>query len=391
MYIKEPRLSPLLKYPGGKESELKFIHKFLPKYIESYYEPFLGGGSVYFSIDVDDYYINDKSTELMNFYECIKYKDDDFFVKLEAINHNWKLITKITHHHSSELSNLYLSYYSGHVKETELSNLLVEFVFRNAEEFNGLLSHDFNCDIENFILILKRTLLSKFKRMKKISNERGDLPKEDIIDNIESAIKASFYTHLRHLYNNKEKFDISKGHHTAIYFFIRQMCYSSMFRYNKSGGFNVPYGGISYNRNNFDKSLVYFNEQALQRHLDKTTFGNYDFYAFMSKYPPNKYDFIFVDPPYDSEFSTYSNNIFEVSDQERLADYLLNECKANFMMVIKNTPLITSLYPEGYLTKNDGQINIVSFDKKYNVSFKNRNNKNAEHLIITNYDIEGDF
>lgn len=75
-----------------------------------------------------------------------------------------------------------------------------------------------------------------------------------------------------------------------------------MFRYNKSGGFNVPYGGISYNKTNFDKNLSYFSSKKLINHFSKTTFGNMDFYDFMNKYEPEKNDFIFVDPPYDSEF-----------------------------------------------------------------------------------------
>ena len=121
MYIRKDRLSPLLKYPGGKESELKYIHRYLPKKIDSYYEPFLGGASVYLSMDVKEYYVNDKSTELMNFYESIKTQDKEFLQKLDAINHNWKLITDITLHHADELSGLYLDFYKGEIQEQILS------------------------------------------------------------------------------------------------------------------------------------------------------------------------------------------------------------------------------------------------------------------------------
>ena len=38
-------------------------------------------------------------------------------------------------------------------------------------------------------------------------------------------------------------------------------------------------------------------------------------------------DFVFLDPPYDSEFSTYAKNEFDRGDQARLADYLIKECK----------------------------------------------------------------
>jgi DNA adenine methylase len=103
-----------------------------------------------------------------------------------------------------------------------------------------------------------------------------------------------------------------------------------------------------------------------------------DFEAFLQKHQPHTEDFIFFDPPYDSEFSTYAQNEFGWKDQERLASYLLKQCEAKFMLVIKNTPAILDLYG------NTG-LNIKTFDKKYLVSFQDRNNRDAEHLIITNF------
>ena len=50
------------------------------------------------------------------------------------------------------------------------------------------------------------------------------------------------------------------------------------------------------------------------------------------------------------------------------------------MLVIKNTKFISKLY------SNKG-LYINSFDKKYMVSFKGRNNRDCEHLIITNYQL----
>jgi DNA adenine methylase len=48
------------------------------------------------------------------------------------------------------------------------------------------------------------------------------------------------------------------------------------------------------------------------------------------------------------------------------------------MMIIKNTDFIFDLY-------NKKGLNVKSFDKTYLVSFMNRNNKETEHLMITNY------
>jgi len=216
--------------------------------------------------------------------------------------------------------------------------------------------------------------------MKKIESERGVLPDNDILDNMEAALKSAFYMQFRHLYNNIEKYKIEHSFAVAIFFFIRNYAYSGMFRYNSSGGFNVPYGGIGYNRKNLAKKVDYLQSKELVEHLSKTTIDNLDFEDFFTKNKPKKDDFIFLDPPYDSEFSTYAQNKFTRADQARLADYLINRCEANWMLVIKNTDFIYDLY-------NKPSINMSSFDKKYLVSFQNRNDKEAEHLIIANYKI----
>ncbi len=90
-----------------------------------------------------------------------------------------------------------------------------------------------------------------------------------------------------------------------------------------------------------------------------------------------KKDFIFLDPPYDSDFSTYAQNIFGKDEQIRLCE-CLKRTKAKIMLIIKNTDFIYDLY------KNDFKISI--FDKKYLVSFMNRNERDVKHLMITNYD-----
>lgn len=386
-HILENRLSPLIKYPGGKEKELNYIIPALPQNINRYYEPFIGGGAVYFSMDANEYFINDKSDELISLYNMVKDQNEEFFEKIEAIEHNWNIISQVVDRHEDTLINIYNSYKDNEVNVQQISDMITEFVFENAEEFNGLLRRDFNYQIENFVVELCKSIKNKMMRMKKIAETKGDLDRSDLIDNIESSLKAAFYTHFRYLINYRDELGLSNEFATAIYFFIRQTCYSSMFRYNRNGKFNVPYGGISYNRKSFANKIAYYRNQDLINHLENTTIGNMDFYDFMRQYAPEEDDFVFLDPPYDTEFSTYAKNEFDKDDQARLAEYLINECKGNFMIVIKNTEYISSLYPEGATTANGGNIHMSSFDKKYFVSFQDRNNKEAQHLLITNYEL----
>jgi len=126
------------------------------------------------------------------------------------------------------------------------------------------------------------------------------------------------------------------------------------------------------------KKVNYLKSKQLLHVLNTTVIENLDFEDFLNKYKPLKDDFVFFDPPYDSEFSTYTQNKFGKEDQERLSNYLINDCKSHWMLVIKNTKYIENLYSKKGLF-------IKSFDKTYLVSFMNRNEKNTEHLLITNY------
>jgi DNA adenine methylase len=378
--IKLDRLSPILKWAGGKEQELKYIHPTMPRKINNYYEPFIGGGAVYFSIDANKMFINDKSHELIHLYNAIAKQDSNFFAVVDEIMHNWSLLELIVKTNSKTFIDEYKKYSQNKSSDEHIKNWVTHFVLKHADEFNGMFDTTFNVNIENFLKELRKNIANKMKRMKKIETERGILPDNDILDNMEGALKSAFYMHFRHLYNNIEKYKIEHSFAIAIFFFIRNYAYSGMFRYNSSGGFNVPYGGIGYNRKNLAKKVDYLQSKELVEHLSKTTIDNLDFEDFFIKNKPKKDDFIFLDPPYDSEFSTYAQNKFTREDQARLADYLINHCEANWMMVIKNTDFIYDLYDKP-------SINMSSFDKKYLVSFQNRNDKEAEHLIITNYKI----
>lgn len=388
-YVLKRKIPSILKYPGGKNGELDYILSELPPQIDNFYEPFVGGGSVYFSIDCNAYFINDISTDLMNVYQCIKNEDEAFFRIMDKFNHNWKIMSLVIDNHSDELLSIYNSYKTGNLSRVDLNKAINTFVIENKDDFNGMIQPAFNIRIENFIIELQKSIVNKIVRMQVIESRKGNLSNDDLLKNIEVSFKGAFYTHFRYLYNIKDilisNSEISLGYATALYVFIRQYCYSSMFRFNKNGDFNVPYGGISYNRKTMQKNISNFKSELMQSHLKKTTIGNSDFYDFMTKYPPSTYDFIFVDPPYDTEFSTYDKNEFNQNDQIRLANYLINKCMGNFMMIIKRTDFIMSLYIEGTKTANGNSIKISSFSKKYSVSFQDRNEKNTTHMVITNY------
>ena len=108
--IKENRLSPVLKYPGGKEKELKYILPNLPGECEAYYEPFVGGGAVYFALESSRSYINDKSPELISLYRMIQTKDCEFIQRLYGMEQSWQNMGELAARWEKELRKLYRRY-----------------------------------------------------------------------------------------------------------------------------------------------------------------------------------------------------------------------------------------------------------------------------------------
>lgn len=368
-------LQPIIKWAGGKEKELKFILPNTPRFT-NYYEPFVGGGSVFAAFRAEHYFINDKSNELISLYRSIANNDNAFHTWMIRIMDAWDAMLKHVND-NPELMEWYMQLRDGQMGETEICERLRNHIKDKLNELHAVV-REFPWHEAEYRKELDKNLTRKILRMHKIEQEKQRMPDGDVYDNIETAFMSALYMFFRCLYNDKALMASDCALATAMFVFIRNYAYSGMFRYNDKGEFNVPYGGIGYNHKTMRKKHAYYLSESLLAHFTKTTIENLDFEAFFHKCPPTKDDFVFLDPPYDTEFSTYAQNEFGRADQERLANYLINECKGKWMMVIKYTPFIYDLYDKP-------GIRIKTFDKKYLVSFMNRNDKKAEHLIIMNY------
>ena len=370
-------LSPIIKWPGGKEKELKYIIPNVPKF-KRYIEPFVGGGSVFMGITAKEYYINDFSSELIDLYNCIAISDEAFFQYVTAIDNSWKKALLFFKSNIS-LVETYKRFRNELLTKDELRIEIISFCQDKQTEISAIVDEVFG-NLNGILLReMETNLFRKMVRMRKLEKEKHELPEKDLYDNIETAIKSAVYMNYRYLYNDKLVNQSNPKLHCALFFFIRNYAYSGMFRYSSKGEFNVPYGGIAYNSKLMEKKLKYYRSASLLDHFVRTKIYNLDFEDFLKLVEPSEHDFVFLDPPYDSEFSTYAQNSFTQKDQKRLANYLINDCKARWMMIIKNTDFIYSLY------NNKNGIKIRMFDKEYLVSFMNRNEKKVTHLLITNY------
>lgn len=63
---------PFVQWVGSKRSIIRFIRRRIPKSYEQYYEPFLGGGSLFFAIKPKNSFLSDINKRLITSYRAIR-------------------------------------------------------------------------------------------------------------------------------------------------------------------------------------------------------------------------------------------------------------------------------------------------------------------------------
>lgn len=83
---------PLLKWAGGKRQLLTSISRRLPEKIETYYEPFVGGGAVFFSLAAQGRFeravLSDQNEELIGTYRAVQEDVDSVIKALRDLPHS---------------------------------------------------------------------------------------------------------------------------------------------------------------------------------------------------------------------------------------------------------------------------------------------------------------
>lgn len=98
-----------------------------------------------------------------------------------------------------------------------------------------------------------------------------------------------------------------------LFYYLNRTGFNGLCRFNSSGQFNVPFGRYT--------TITYWQSEDFMRLapcLRRWTFraGNFETLDLQPD------DFIYADPPYDVEFTSYSAGGFSWADQERLAAWL---------------------------------------------------------------------
>ncbi|MGZ9413941.1 DNA adenine methylase [Mycoplasma sp. 5370] len=159
----------------------------LPKTINRYFEPFVGGGAVLFSIEAKKYFINDINSSLINAYIQIKENPDLVISNLEKLDKTF--ITKGDYY-------LIREKYNEKIKNKEFDvELATFFIYLNKRCFNGLYrvnsKGEFNVPFngkENFSSFSKENIVN----ISNFLNKKTEIMNFDFATVLEKAKKGDF-------------------------------------------------------------------------------------------------------------------------------------------------------------------------------------------------------
>ncbi len=226
-------------------------------------------------------------------------------------------------------------------------------VFFDLRPDNALLL-DSNFELINFYQVVKNNLDELLHDLEKHRNEK------------------IYYYEVRSL----DSTQMGSIERASRFLFMNKTCFNGLWRVNKKGKFNVPFGGYK-NPNFRDRENLYMVSVALQN----TEVICSDFSSVLEYATPGS--FVYLDPPYHplsetSNFTSYTKDSFGKEEQICLADVFreLDERNCNVMLSNSDTEFIWSLY-------KDFDITVVY--ARRTINSKGNKRGPVSELVIRNY------
>jgi len=298
---KQRLAKPFLKWAGGKGQLLAEIEQRLPTelrtgQIDTYIEPFVGGGAVFF-------YIAQKYSAVKKFY------------------------------------------------------LL-----------------DINEDLVNCYNIVKNDIQSVIEQLQNLEGEFCSKRKQ--------STRKSFYLNIRCSFN-EEKGRAFNASVAAKLIFLNKTCYNGLYRVNRKGEFNVPFGGYE-NPTICDVDNL-LNVSGI---LQKAEIICVDFEK-SDKYIDNK-TFVYLDPPYrpisqTASFTSYSKDDFNEHDQLRLAEFCRRINSKGTKFLLSNSDPQNEDPTDGFFETKYKGFKIERVMAVRSINCKSSGRGKINEILVTNY------
>lgn len=230
--------SPFLKWVGGKTQLLPALSKYVPAHFDTYIEPFVGGGALFFELQPRKAVLSDSNPELINCYTIVRDRVDELITVLSS--------------------------------------------YQYSQEFYYAL--------------------------------RAEQPEDAVV-------------------------------RAARMIYLNRTCYNGLYRVNKQGQFNVPFG-------RYTNPVICDSERlrAASYALRNAEIQCADYQETLQRYAKPG-DFVYIDPPYHpvskySDFKRYTAEFFYADDQRALAKIAKELAQCGCYILISNSfcDFITDIY-----------------------------------------------
>lgn len=298
---------PFLKWAGGKTQLLDELIKHLPetikssKHIETYVEPFVGGGAMFFylksNFQVERSFLFDINPELI--------------VGYKVVQNDHKKLTEL-------LKEIEKEYLAKSDDERE------KYYYAVRDKFNRQMS-DFDYSTYN-----------------------------------DSWVERTSYL-----------------------IFLNKTCFNGLFRQNKKGEFNVPYGSYKNPRICYKDNIIEASKALRNTEIFCSDFSESEKYI-------KKGSLVYLDPPYrplntTASFTDYAKEGFDDKDQERLAKFFKKMDKRGAYLMMSNSDPKNENPEDNFFDElyKDYTIERVMASRMINCQGAGRGQ--IKELIITNY------
>lgn len=276
------KVRPFVKWVGGKGRLVPQLLEHFPEEYNDYYEPFVGGGALFFAIAPPVAHISDMNNVLISAYKRIKSDVEGLILELQKLQDEYRALPTLEDNK--------------------------EYYLAKRAEFNSL--------------------------------------------------------------------DNSAPEKVALLIFLNKTCFNGMYRENRNGGFNVPFG-----KNPKATICDADNLRAVAKELKHTSIKLSSYEKAIENAKAG--DFVYLDPPYHplnatSSFTSYHADGFTADDQIKLRDTFkeLSERGCKVMLSNSNSDFINDIYKE---------FNIHKIHAARSINANGAGRGKIQEVLVTNY------
>lgn len=239
---------------------------------------------------------------------------------------------------------------------------------------------DINKDLILAYQTVQKDVSGLIKKLESLNKEYKNLQSE--------KSRSELFYNIRQEYNNKRiSFDKYKKEEatsrTAQLIFLNRTCFNGLFRLNKKGEFNVPFGKYK-NPTILDEDNLLSVSEVLQNVVIKE--GDFE----LSEPFADEHSLIYLDPPYrpinqTSSFTSYSKEGFTDEDQKRLAEYYERLSKKGCNLILSNSDPKNTNKKDTFFDDLYKKFYITRVRAKRMINSKVEGRREIFELMITNY------